>query len=113
MSETPIRMPILDGTPANRYQLSSVSLHPGHDPTDPRVAMVEEMAIDQCGWCADGDHRWRDRASGEFCHADAYEASECEAHNTLRIAVDYGVPLYTGAELEFPEDDETSRGPHD
>lgn len=106
------RMPTLGGTAADRYQLSKASLHPGHDPDDPRVAMVEEMAIDQCGGCAAGDHRWRDRQGGEFVHPGefGYEASECEAHNTLRIAVDYGVPIYTGAELEFPDDEDVGQG---
>lgn len=43
---------------------------------------------------------------GEFCHTDefGYEANECEAHNTLLcIAVEHGVPIYTGLELEFDE----------
>lgn len=103
MADMP-EMPRLDA-PADRYQLSRTSLHDGHDPADPRVAMVEEMAIDQCCYCADGDQRWRDRQSGEFCHPDefGYEANTCEAHNTLRIAVEHGVPIYTGLELEFEE----------
>lgn len=103
MADIP-EMPRLDA-PADNYQLSLASLHEGHDPTDPRVWMVEEMAIDQCCYCADGDQRWRDRQSGEFCHPDefGYEANTCEAHNTLRIAVEHGVPIYTGLELKFDE----------
>ncbi len=99
-------MPQLGDVVADRYQLSQTSLHAGHDPSDPRVAMVEAMAIDNCEWCADGVHRWRDRQSGEFVHPEEfrYEAASCEAHNLLRIAVEHGVPIYTGAELEFPED---------
>jgi len=93
---------------SRKDQLSKVSLHPGHEPTDPRVAMVEEMAIDQCGYCADRTHRWRDRQSGEFVHLEefGYDANSCEAHNMLRIAVEHGVPIYTGAELEFSEDEQ-------
>lgn len=81
------------------------SQHPGHDPTDPRVLMVEDMAADQCGACGLGLHRWRDPHSKQFVHiCETFdEADECEAHNTLRIAVEHGVPLYTGAELEFTE----------
>lgn len=99
-------MPNLGGTLADRYQLSPKSLHAGHDPRDPRVAMVEAMAINDCGGCASGEHRWRDRQSGEFLHPDefGYEASECEADNMLRIAIEHGVPIYTGAELEFPDE---------
>jgi len=96
-----------DGWPNNRNQLAPVSLHEGHDPTDPRVTMIEEMACDQCGYCSDGSHRWRDRKSGAFCHEEkfGYDADECEAHNILRIAVDHGVPIYTGAQLEFDDED--------
>lgn len=107
MSDKP-EMPSLGKTPADKYQLAKSSLHEGHDPSDTRVAMVEEMAIDQCSYCADGRHRWRDRQSGEFCHEEefGYDADSCEAHNLLRIAVDHGVPIYTGAELDFEDDAE-------
>lgn len=93
--------------PDDRYQNSTASLHVGHDPADLRVAMVEEMAADACCYCSHGDHRWQDRQSAEFVHADDTfpEANECEASNLLRIAKQHGVPLYTGAELEFPEDE--------
>jgi hypothetical protein len=101
-------LPDIGGQVANRYQLSQSSLHSGHDPSDPRVSMIEEMAIDSCASCAEGQLRWRDRQSGEFVHPDdfGYEADSCKAHNLLRIAVDHGVPIYTGADLEFPEDDD-------
>lgn len=84
------------------------SQHAGHDPADPRVLMVEDMAADQCDMCSLGLHRWRDPHTKQFVHMceTHYEADECEAHNTLRIAVDHGVPLYTGAELEFPKFDD-------
>lgn len=89
-------------------KLALKSQHEGHDPTDPRVLMVEEMAADQCSACSLGLHRWRDPHTKQFMHIceTLDEADECEAHNTLRIAVDHGVPLYTGAELDFPEADE-------
>ncbi len=95
-----------DDTAAGKYQRSTVSKHAGHDPADPRVAMVEDMACDQCSACSEGEHRWRG-PDGQFAHPcpTHHEADECEAHNTLRIAIAHGVPLYTGAELEFPTDD--------
>lgn len=104
------KMPSLRGTPADRYHLSERSRHEGHDPADPRVWMVEEMAIDQCGACAEGIHRWFDPHRAKFVHHNdfGYKAYECDAHNTLLIAVEHDVPIYTGAELEFPDDDATS-----
>jgi hypothetical protein len=94
--------------PSDKYQLSPTTLHEGHNPEDPRVLMIEEMAINQCDYCAHGYHRWRDRQSGEFVHVEefGYDADSCEAHNTLRIAVDHGVPIYTGAELQFDEEED-------
>lgn len=96
-----------DDRPSKMDVLARKSQHDGHDPADPRVAMVEAMAADQCSACSDGVHRWQDKASGEFFHVcDTFvDADECEASNTLRIAVKHGVPLYTGAELEFHHDD--------
>lgn len=93
-----------DRVPA-RWQNSPRSIHVGHNPADPRVRMVEEMAADQCASCSEGVHRYR-CPDGQFAHPDdTYpEGYECEAHNTLRIAVDHGVPIYTGAELEFQEE---------
>jgi hypothetical protein len=86
-------------------RLALKSQHEGHDPHDARVAMVEEMAADMCSACGHGLHRWRDRSSKQFVHVcETFDdADECEAHNLLRIAVDHGVPIYTGAELEFPD----------
>ncbi len=83
------------------------SQHEGHDPRDARVLMVEEMAADVCSACGHGLHRWRDRSSKEFVHVceTFSEADECEANNLLQIAINHGVPIYTGAELVF--DDET------
>lgn len=83
-----------------------VSKHPGHDPADPSVLLVETLAMVQCAYCSDGDQRWLDRLDRIFLHADNYEAHECEANATLRAAMEIGVPIYTGAELEFPEPDE-------
>lgn len=93
--------------PPEKWQNAKTSAHAGHEPTDPRVAMVEEMAADYCMACSDGEHRWQDRQSGEFVHPDDThpEAYDCEASNLLRIAKQHGVPLYTGAELEFPDDE--------
>lgn len=31
----------------DRYQRSPTSKHAGHDPTDPRVAVVEDLAIEE------------------------------------------------------------------
>ncbi len=92
-------------TPAGRHQRSKVSLHEGHDPIDPRVAMVEDMACDLCCECSNGALRWQDRYSKSFFHPDdlGYEATTCEASNLLRTALTHGSPIYTGAELEFEE----------
>lgn len=99
---------VMRDTRDHMAKLALKSQHDGHDPTDPRVSMVEAMAADQCGACSLGLHRWRDPYTKQFVHiCETFnEADECEAHNTLRIAVDHGVPLYTGAELEFPPIDE-------
>lgn len=95
----------MDDKPSAMEIRARTSQHPGHVPDDPRVKMVEDMAADQCMLCSEGVHRWRgpDRQFSHVCHTN-YEADECEAHNTLTIAVRHGVPIYTGAELEFPDE---------
>jgi hypothetical protein len=82
------------------------AMHPGHEPEHPSVLLVETLAMVECAWCADGDLRWRDRMDDIFVHADHFEARECEANHLLQAATQIGVPIYTGAELEFPEPDE-------
>ena len=62
-----------------------------------------------CGACSLGeDHRWQDRADKEFYHADphVFEDYDCEASRTLRAALDLGIPIYTGAQLEFSSADD-------
>ena len=87
----------------NKHQRSAVSLHADHDPNDPRVAVVEDLAMMMCSRCSNGDHRWQDPQSGEYVHAEPFdlEACDCEAHTMLHSAVKIGIPIYTGAELEF------------
>lgn len=90
----------------NRAQRSPVSLHDGHNPNDPRVVVVEDLAMVMCSCCSDGELRWRDRdCPSVFWHSDItdVEGSECEAARMLDAACDLGVPIYTGAELEFED----------
>ena len=83
-------------------------MHPGHDPRDPRVVVVEELAMVMCSACSDEALRWRNReCDSEWVHHDSvspYEGEECEASAVLTAAIKLGIPLYTGAELDFPED---------
>lgn len=85
-----------------------VSMHAGHEPADPNVLLVETLAMVQCSACSSDMIRWRDRQSGEFVHQEqfGYDATECQADHLLKTALKIGVPIYTGAELEFPEDDD-------
>ena len=87
----------------NKYQRSAVSLHADHDPNDPRVAVVEDLAMIMCSQCSGGVPRWRDRQSGEYVHDETFsdDASDCEAHNMLHSAAELDIPIYTGAELRF------------
>ena len=84
-----------------------VPMHEGHQPDHPAALLVETLAMVMCSSCSDGQQRWVDRQSKEFVHAEpfGYGAEECDAHYVLKAALDIGVPLYTGAELKFPEDD--------
>lgn len=86
-----------------------VSMHVGHEPENPNVLLVETLAMVQCSGCSGDMIRWRDRQSGEFVHQEqfGYDATECEADNLLNTALKIGVPIYTGAELDFPEPDES------
>lgn len=83
------------------------SQHEGHDPADARTVLVEELAGRMCDYCAHGDRRWMDRDGDGFWHADEfeYDASECEASRMLEAARAIGVPIYTGAELKFCDED--------
>lgn len=94
-----------DDEPSEMDVKNRISRHRGHDPSDPRVKLIEELAGDRCGYCAEGRLRWQ-CPSGMFAHAcpTHHEADECEAHNILVIAMRHGVPIYTGADLEFPEE---------
>ena len=85
-----------------------VSMHDDHDPADPAALLVETLAMVECAYCSDGDLRWLDRVDQIFVHQEefGYEAVECEANHMLKAARKIGVPIYTGAELEFPEPDE-------
>lgn len=94
--------------PSKMERVAEASQHEGHDPRDERTMLVEELASRLCGYCAHGDHRWRDRDDdGVWVHTEefGYDANECEASNVLSAAVAIGVPVYTGAELEFPTSD--------
>ncbi len=85
-----------------------VCKHEGHDPTDPRVYTVESLAMVMCGYCSEGALRWRYPGSEtEWGHAEpfGYDADECEAGHMLAAAVELGIPIYTGADLEFSEDE--------
>jgi nucleoside phosphorylase len=80
-------------------------MHEGHVPDDPRTLLVEEMAMIMCGHCSEGRLRWLSHDYKEWCHNDDFgrEATECEADAMLDAAKAAGVPLYTGAELEFDQ----------
>lgn len=82
-----------------------VSMHPGHDPSDPHCLLTETIAMVMCSGCSGGEMRWRDRQSDEFVHAEpfGYDAVDCDANHMLNAALKIGVPIYTGAELEFPD----------
>ena len=45
----------------DKAQRSPVSKHEGHNPDDPRVEVVEDLAMALCSCCSDGLLRWRDR----------------------------------------------------
>lgn len=87
------------------YQRSATSKHEGHNPSDPRVAVIEDLAQVMCSGCSAGEHRWRAHdCDSEWSHLDRYdpyEGQECEASAMLTAAVALGIPIYTGAELEF------------
>lgn len=88
-----------------RYQhVPNVPMHEGHNPFDPRVFVVEDLAMVQCAYCGDGRMRWRDHNSPEWCHQPEWgdEAEECDANSMLNSALELGIPIYTGSELEFP-----------
>lgn len=90
--------------PTEMERVALKSQHEGHDPLDPRTLLVEDLAGKMCDYCAHGDLRWRDRDdSAVFCHNEefGYDANECEASQLLRSAVELGVPIYTGANLDI------------
>jgi hypothetical protein len=90
----------------DKAQRSPVSKHEGHDPTDPRVEVVEDLAMVMCSCCSEGLLRFRNpECHSEWCHSDPYETEgvECEAETMLTAAVTLGVPIYTGADLEFAD----------
>ena len=84
-----------------------ISRHEGHEPGNPNVLLVETLAMVQCSACSGDMLRWRDRQSGEFVHQErfGYDATECEADHLLNAALKIGVQIYTGAELEFCDDE--------
>lgn len=97
----------MDDRPSKMEKIALSSQHDGHDPHDARTKLVEEMASHVCDYCAHGDHRWRDRDDSHvWLHEEqfGYSATECEASHMLSAAVAIGVPIYTGAELQFPTD---------
>lgn len=88
----------------DKAQRSPVSKHEGHNPDDPRVEVVEDLAMVLCSCCSDGLLRWRDRqCKSDWAHHDPFEIEgvECDAASMLTAAVELGIPIYTGAELEF------------
>lgn len=101
----------MDEKPSKMGVLLSKSQHEGHDPSDPRVGTVEDLAMMMCGACSGGDdHRWQDRDDEAFYHADPYvmEGYDCEASTMLQAALGLGIPIYTGAELDFATDEQTA-----
>lgn len=95
--------------PTDMERMALKSQHEGHDPTDPRTVLVEDLASHMCGYCAAGEHRWRDREDdGIWCHQEpfGYDANECECSSLLNAAIEAGVPIYTGAELHFDVDED-------
>jgi hypothetical protein len=90
----------------DKGQRSPVGKHEGHDPDDPRLAVVEDLAMVMCSCCSEGLLRWRNPdCKSEWSHSDPYqtEGVECEASELLSAAVTLGVPIYTGAELDFAD----------
>lgn len=102
MGETTALRPDLPDDTKEMKHVPWASAHEGHDPNDPRVYTVESLAMVMCGYCSAGELRWRTDA-GEWCHSDAYEATDCEALMVLDAALTLGIPIYTGAELDFGE----------
>ena len=88
-------------------QTSKVSQCVGHNPHDPRVQVIEDLAMVMCSACSDDELRWRNpECDSEWVHHDdvsPYEGQECEASAMLTAAMTLGIPLYTGADLEFAE----------
>ncbi|MEQ1517540.1 MAG: hypothetical protein ABL931_13740 [Usitatibacteraceae bacterium] len=92
----------------DKAQRSPVSKHEGHNPDDPRVAVIEDLAMVMCSCCSEGLLRWREpMCKSEWCHSDPHEREgvECEASAMLAAAVELGVPIYTGADLQFGDED--------
>lgn len=89
-----------------------IPMHEGHDPADPSALLVETLAMVLCSYCSGGSLRWRDRTDDIFCHQEDFsdEGVECEASRMLKAALQIGVPIYAGSELEFPEPDEAVDG---
>ena len=88
----------------DKAQRSPTSLHEGHNPDDPRVAVIEDLAMVMCSCCSEGLTRFRHpQCKSEWVHCDPHEVEgvECDAASMLTAAVDLGVPIYLGAELEF------------
>jgi len=88
----------------DKAQRSPVSKHDGHNPDDPRVETVEDLAMVMCSLCSEGLVRFcAPDCKSEWSHCDPHEIEglECEAASMLTAAVALGVPIYTGADLEF------------
>ena len=95
---------LTEDKPSEMEVIARKSQHEGHDPTDPRTVLVEDLAAKICDYCAHGDLRWRDPDdTAVFAHNEEFgcDAHECDASHLLRAAVELGVPIYTGANLEI------------
>lgn len=71
---------------------------------------VEAIAAVICDLCSAKKLRWKDRRYGDFCHqAEPHdtEATDCDADAVLEAALKLGIPIDTGAQLNFPEQADT------
>ncbi len=94
----------MDDKPTEMEVVARQSRHEGHEPTDHRTVLVEDLAMHICDYCAHGALRWRDPDDpAVWCHNEefGYDARECEASYMLNAAIKVGVPIYTGADLEI------------
>ena len=92
----------------DKAQRSPVSKHEGHNPDDPRVEVIEDLAMVMCSCCSEGLLRFRDpQCMSDWAHSDPFESEgvECEAASMLTAAVDLGIPIYTGSDLSFEAED--------